>query len=442
MSFLLALIDAVLISASWFGAYFTRRALNDVFGYSINELTPYIKGVPLIVGAWLLINLSLGLYRRRKRTMTEELRGVLNLSFLGALVSMSLGFLFRELQFGRSVILLFAVYSFVVLSISRYAIAAGKEKHVLIFGSGTLALRLLQKLQDHPEPYNVVGFLSEEAQDVGKDINGHKVLGTLSSLRDVVHKFKPDEIIVASRELHLDAVMDTIMRYEDLPVKFRAIVKGFDALSYGMGVEFIGDLPIVEFGLGHTSPLYDITKRIFDITLATFVTIITFPIWILSAILIKLDSKGPVFFAQERVGYKGKKFKIIKFRTMYQDVPKYALSPRDPTDPRITRVGKFLRRWSIDELPQMINVLKGDMSFVGPRPEMPQIVEQYKPWQRKRLDVRPGLTGLWQILGRKELPLESNLQYDFVYLRNRSFAFDLTMVMKTIPALLRKKGSF
>jgi len=166
------------------------------------------------------------------------------------------------------------------------------------------------------------------------------------------------------------------------------------------------------------------------------------PVFIVIAIAIKIDSPGPVFFIQERVGKDGKIFKVIKFRTMYKDTPKFALSPRSQGDPRITKVGAFLRRWSLDELPQLINVLKGEMSLVGPRPEMPQIVEEYEPWQRERLKVKPGITGIWQILGRKDLPLEKNIQYDLIYVKNRSFLLDIIIILKTIPLVIKGKGAY
>ena len=183
-------------------------------------------------------------------------------------------------------------------------------------------------------------------------------------------------------------------------------------------------------------------KRAFDIVVSTVVILLTFPFWILIMIAIRLETDGPAIFKQERVGQNGKVFKIRKFRTMRSDVDKYEYSPSSPDDRRITKVGAFLRKTSLDEFPQFLNVLNGDMSMVGPRPEMPFIVEKYKDWERQRLKVKPGLTGLWQIMGRKDLPLHESLEYDFYYIKNQSLLLDLTILIKTIPIILLGKGAY
>jgi lipopolysaccharide/colanic/teichoic acid biosynthesis glycosyltransferase len=162
----------------------------------------------------------------------------------------------------------------------------------------------------------------------------------------------------------------------------------------------------------------------------------------LIALLIKLDSRGPVLFRQKRVGLGGRQFSMLKFRTMQIDTDPYAVAPTDPNDSRITRIGHILRKFSFDEFPQLWNVLQGEMSMVGPRPEMPFIVDQYEPWQRRRLDVKPGVTGLWQIVGRKNLPLALNIEYDFYYIKNQSLFFDIVILLKTIPAVIFGKGAF
>jgi lipopolysaccharide/colanic/teichoic acid biosynthesis glycosyltransferase len=162
--------------------------------------------------------------------------------------------------------------------------------------------------------------------------------------------------------------------------------------------------------------------------------------WI--ALGIRRDTKGPVFFKQERVGRDGKRFLIYKYRTMHVEAPPYDYAPTAEEDPRITRFGRWLRRTSLDELPQLLNVLRGEMSMVGPRPEMPFLVDKYEPWQRRRLDVKPGITGLWQVIGRKNLPLHLNMQYDFYYIKNQSLLLDLEILFRTIPAVLKGKGAF
>jgi lipopolysaccharide/colanic/teichoic acid biosynthesis glycosyltransferase len=182
--------------------------------------------------------------------------------------------------------------------------------------------------------------------------------------------------------------------------------------------------------------------RVFDIVGALnglFITVLIFPI---VAVLIKKDSAGPVLVSQKRIGKDGRSFTLYKFRTMHNGTELYAYAPRAGADSRITRVGRFLRKSSIDEMPQFWNVLKGEMSIVGPRPEMPFIVENYEPWQRVRLEVKPGITGLWQIFGRKDLPLHLHLEHDIYYVFNRSFFFDLAIILKTFPHLIVPRGAY
>ena len=216
----------------------------------------------------------------------------------------------------------------------------------------------------------------------------------------------------------------------------------FGVLTERTGLGELDGIPIYSLGIGSISGWSKILKRAMDFTFSLIGIIISLPLWIIIPISIKLDSRGPVFFIQERVGEKGRIFNMLKFRTMRSDVHPFDYAPRSPDDPRITRVGRVIRRMSLDELPQLINVLKGDMSLVGPRPEMPFIVKKYQDWQRKRLEVKPGITGLWQIMGRKDLPLHENLEYDFYYIKNQSLLLDFVILIKTIPQVLLGRGAY
>lgn len=183
-------------------------------------------------------------------------------------------------------------------------------------------------------------------------------------------------------------------------------------------------------------------KRLFDSVLAGCGVVLLLPLFALLGLVIKLDSPGPVFYRATRIGKGGQPFSMLKFRTMVAGADRQGPAVTASGDRRITRVGRWLRRSKLDELPQLINVLRGEMSLVGPRPEMPFLVEQYRPWQRLRLQVRPGLTGLWQILGRKDLPLVENIEYDFYYISHRSLAMDLMIMLRTIPVVLFGKGAY
>jgi lipopolysaccharide/colanic/teichoic acid biosynthesis glycosyltransferase len=165
--------------------------------------------------------------------------------------------------------------------------------------------------------------------------------------------------------------------------------------------------------------------------MAVILLLLALPVWAILAVLIRCDSKGPVFFHQRRVGTRGKPFQLYKFRTMHTDAPKFDFHPTTSDDPRITRVGRWLRRTSLDELPQLINIIKGEMSLVGPRPEMPFIVDQYGRGHRQRLEVIPGLTGLWQLSADRRFLIHENIQYDLYYIRNRNFFMDVAILLHT-----------
>jgi lipopolysaccharide/colanic/teichoic acid biosynthesis glycosyltransferase len=182
--------------------------------------------------------------------------------------------------------------------------------------------------------------------------------------------------------------------------------------------------------------LYELQKRFVDIIAASTLMVLFSPLLFLIAILIRLDSPGPALFIQKRVGRNGKLFCIVKFRSMFVEAPIYAASPTSSRDPRITRIGRLLRRMSLDELPQLINVLLGTMSLVGPRPEMPFVVERYDERQQQRLQVTPGITGIWQLSADRSFPIHHNIQYDLYYIRNRSFFMDVAILIHTLAFAL------
>jgi exopolysaccharide biosynthesis polyprenyl glycosylphosphotransferase len=445
--------DMVILSLSWLLSYWTRTKLVPLFGYQINPLASYIKALPIIIISWIGGGYLYGLYRRRKDiTPLEEIQTFIKSVLLGAGIVMSIAFLFREFYLGRSVVLLFNIYTFFLLGIFRLIYHKVERelrkrgygrRNVIIVGAGVTGARVLQKIQDNPEVgFNVIGFIDADPEKVGKKIGGVEVLGTPDKIEDLIKRYQVDEVVIALPSMPRDKVMEWVAEMENTGVRFRLVSEAFSVLSKESRVELIGDFPLLELGSGEVSPFYPVLKRAMDLLIASFLLILTIPLWVIIAIGIKLDSKGPVFFKQERVGYKGKRFVLYKFRTMFVHTPPFSESPKDENDPRITRFGRFLRRTSLDELPQLINVIKGEMSLVGPRPEMPFIVERYSKWERKRLDVKPGITGLWQILGRKNLPLQENIHYDFYYIKNRSIILDLMILLKTIPAVLKRKGAY
>jgi len=445
--------DVILVSAGWIAAYAFRHALNDVLGYPINSFYWYLRALPLVVLPWIVSCWFFGIYgRSRMSTGLDQVQSLFRGVALGLLVVSSLSFFFKELEFGRVVVLACAGFNLAFQGASRMIFHRIQERlrlsgdhdvSALIIGTGITAIRLLQKLQDHRETgYEVVGFLDDDYQPGCKDVANRPVLGTVESLRAVALERGVNEVFIADPSLGHTRMLLLVLDCEDLRITFRVVTNLFEVLTAGTPVDLVDDLPVVRLGREQVPRSYAPLKRAFDVVGALVGIVLTAPLVSWCALRTIRTSPGPAFFAQERSGQNGRKFRMYKFRTMHDDVDRYAVAPRDSNDDRITPYGRWLRGTSIDELPQLWNVLKGDMSLVGPRPEMPFIAETYDDWQRRRLSVKPGITGLWQILGRKDLPMHENLQYDFYYIRNRSLSLDLSILLRTVGAVLSRRGAF
>ncbi len=445
--------DTILVSIGWIGAYWLRFALNDVLGAPINSFDVYFHSLPLVVAPWMFCCWLFGIYRSsRVSTLVEEFQTLFRGVALGLLVVSSISFFFRELHFGRTVVLACVGLNLVLQGMSRVVFHKIEDRMrrsgehdvpVLIAGTGVSAIRVLQKLQDHPEiGYHVVGFVDDSDEKERKDVANRPVLGHIDDLREIAVAHGVREVFVAMPSLSHTRMLSIVLDCEDLGMTFRVVTNLFEVLTAGTPIDLVDDLPLVRLGRQHAPPLYEPIKRMLDVIGACIALVLLGPVMLWCSRRIVRESSGPAIFKQGRVGRDGKIFQIQKFRTMYEEVEHYAVAPKDGSDPRVTPFGRFLRITSIDELPQLFNVLKGEMSLVGPRPEMPFIVDTYDEWQRRRLSVMPGITGLWQILGRKDLPMHENLQYDFYYIRNRSLGHDLSILARTVGAVMSRRGAF
>jgi exopolysaccharide biosynthesis polyprenyl glycosylphosphotransferase len=445
--------DTILVSLGWLGAYVLRYALNDAMGSNINPFEVYLRSLPLVVGPWILSCWIFGIYRStRMTTLVEEFQTLFRGAALGLLVVASISFFFRELHFGRVVVVACAGFNLVLQGVSRVAFHRIEERMrrsgehdvpVLIAGTGVSAIRLLQKLQDHPEiGYHVVGFVDDTHAEERKDVANRPVLGHIDDLREIAVSERVKEVFVAMPSLNHTRMLSLVLDCEDLGITFRVVTNLFEVLTAGTPIDLVDDLPLVRLGRQRAHVFYEPVKRLTDILGAAVGLILFGPVMLWCARRIVRESPGPALFCQSRVGKDGVTFVVHKFRTMHIDVDPYEVAPRERNDPRITPFGRWLRATSLDELPQLLDVLAGHMSLVGPRPEMPFIVDTYDDWQRRRLAVKPGITGLWQILGRKDLPMHQNLQYDFYYIRNRSIAHDLSIMIRTVGAVLSRRGAF
>lgn len=325
---------------------------------------------------------------------------------------------------------------------------------VLLVGAGKVGCDVvLQLSQQHWSSLEIVGFLDDDKEKVGISCAGYPVLGALDDVYDVVRGQQIDEVILAL-PLHAHMRMrNLIVQLQELPVHVHVVPDYFDLAFHGASIETIGGIPLI----GLRDPAIDgfqrFIKRLMDLSIAGIGLLFLWPIMLVIAILIKIEDGGPIFYRGPRIGENGRAFHMLKFRSMIINADKLHVTVnrtddegrlifKQATDPRVTQVGRFLRRTSLDELPQLFNVVRGEMSLVGPRPELPWLVESYAPWQRKRFAVPQGMTGWWQVNGRSDNPMHLNTDQDLYYVQNYSLWLDIQILWRTIAVVLRGRGAY
>lgn len=329
-----------------------------------------------------------------------------------------------------------------------------QEVRVLIVGAGKVGRQVAQEIQTQSwTGLTLIGYLDDDLTKQGNVLDGVPVLGTLAAANRLVQSQRIDEVILALPLRAHGPLEDLVFALQTLPVRVRVVPDFFDLAIFRATIDDFGGIPLI----GLRDPAIDgynrAIKRAFDLLIAVFGLLIIWPLLLLVAIAIKLDSPGPVLFRQQRVGENARLFTMIKFRSMVVDAEKRqaevlktvddgVIMHKTANDPRITRVGHFIRRTSLDELPQLFNVLKGDMSLVGPRPELPFLVERYERWQRQRFAVPPGMTGWWQVNGRSDKLMHLHTEDDLYYIRNYSPLLDLQILWRTIAVVLRGRGAY
>ncbi len=448
-------IDVLAFSLIWRAAWELRAALNSRFPNPINLFIQYREALPWLLGIWLVVLAACRLYAHRDRISSLNQAGdIIKAGLLLLVVSLAFANLTKSrFSLGNAVIGFSTLGMTAYLYLSRSMLRMFKERlcrrgvgltRAAIIGAGETGRRVALRIQNHPEiGYELVGFIDRRAAELGDNVAGLPLIGDGSELVDLLLRYRIEEVFLAVPSMDQNLAFKLVVQCEAANVHFK-IVKN-DLLQVIMDrvkIDEIGDFPVILLREGRLTPLGSFVKRSMDLALAIPTFVLISPVMALICVLIKLDSRGPAMFAHDRVGKDGKIFRLYKFRTMSTETNPYAVAPGDQFDSRITRMGRFLRKTSLDELPQLWNVITGDMSLVGPRPEMPFIVEQYEPWQRRRLDAPQGITGLWQIAGRKQLPLHYNLEYDFYYIRNWTLLLDVAILLRTIPAVLLGKGAF
>ncbi|CAN5181507.1 sugar transferase [soil metagenome] len=454
------------------------------------DFAPYVGVLFFIIPIRLAMFISQRIYRFHGAfSYIAEFIKIFKAVALGSLLIIAFtflfrgGFAFREFSYSRGVFALDFALALLVFSIFhlglRYLQTLIRRRDInliptLIVGTNAEAEQTIRELQERSDlGYRVVGIVvSDEFKVQGSrfkvqthDSKEVPIVGNLNDLPEIIRELEIQEVIITDNQIPSEKLFEAMMKIgRKQKVEFRLAPSLFNFLPQKTSVEQIGILPMVRLFREPLSDAERFIKRISDILISAVTLILLSPVWFLTALFIKFDSRGAILFKQERVGMDGRKFLCYKFRTMKADADESihretyrknieglreanAGDDEKPVfgkvknDARITKIGKFLRRTSLDELPQFLNVLKGEMSVVGARPPIPYEVENYDIWHRKRLDMKPGITGLWQVSGRNRLTFEEMVKIDLYYIENWSLWLDLKIILLTLPAILRGDGA-
>jgi len=428
---------------------------NSQLGKHVQYSIRSVFGVSFAFAILVLLMLDrVGAYERGNGLLRiRETEQVLRVSIQAFLV-VFIGSLFSRLLVSRWLL---------VISVTIVPIALFLEKHfvykivrtlhsrgygiekVLIYGSGSTGRRVFSALCRSPKlGLDPVAFVDDDSSRAGNLVfemsyDRRKSAPVINGpvTKDLIERHRADLIIIAIPLISHEMFIEIINQASAAHARTVFVPSQLFPSELLLDYDDIDGVLLASFDKNSQRKAYELTKRIGDVIGSLLLMVIGAPVFFLLWILVKLDSRGPAIFRQERVGQHGAGFQMLKFRTMHSDAPQYERSPSVSSDPRITRFGKFLRRTSLDELPQLINVLRGEMSLVGPRPEMPFIVSTYNLRHRQRLEVKPGLTGLWQLSGDRAFLIHENLEYDLYYIQRRNFFMDLAILLHTSVFAMR-----
>ena len=482
----LVVMDALAATVSFMLAFYARERVS-VFAPEgglawSDRFAPYGALLVLVVVIRLLSFRYCDLYRvRGEFSFVDDAIRIFKAAAIGSLLIVAAAFLyrggfeFRAFSYARGVfiadffivLIIAGVVRFVMRSVQTFV----RSRQInliptLVVGRGPEASLFIREMRERPAlGYRVIGVVETGPSVPAESLSYEDVpiIGRLEQLPEVIRDSGANEVIIADPQVNGDALFEVMMRCgRRRGVEFRIAPSLFNCLPRKTEIDQIGVLPMIRLFREPLSSGARILKRTFDLIFAALAITLLFPLWLLIALLIKLDSKGPVFYTQERVGMDGRLFLLYKFRTMkagadselHREYQRAFIAGRaeanlgndtQPTykllaDPRITRIGKILRRISLDEVPQLLNILAGDMSLVGPRPPIPYEVEAYELWHRKRLDMKPGVTGLWQVSGRNRLPFEEMVRLDLFYIENWSLLLDIKIILRTGFVMLGGEG--
>jgi exopolysaccharide biosynthesis polyprenyl glycosylphosphotransferase len=461
---LFGISDILLIGVAFELAYATRGrlALEHFFALPRPEKA-LLAGWSMLV--WIALGYWWELYDHIDTAHPRLiLRDAFHQCLLGA-ASVILFEYFQRMDLSRAFVALFAVYAWILLCLFRLNAGRvmrvlrrefGSPHYVMVAGTGDAALKLGRELEA-AAPYGIrlTGFLADTQAraeiEPEVELDAKYPVRALSALPELLRQHVIDEIIFAVDSRRLAELEEIFLLCDEEGVRTRVAVDFFPHVNSQVYLDRLGSAPLLTFSATPHDEIRLLVKRVTDILLASAALVLLAPVMLLTALIIRLTSPGPAIFRQVRCGLNGRQFVFYKFRSMHANAHEMReslrhLSERETAfkirnDPRLTPIGRWLRKFSIDEWPQLWNVLKGDMSLVGPRPAVPEEVEQYKRWQRRRLRMRPGLTCLWAVCGRDAVDFETWMRLDMQYIDSWSLALDWKIILRTIPQVLSGRGA-
>ncbi len=467
LRFLILGLDIVLVNLAFGLAYIIRyrlqwfRAVDPAYYTDFGAYLPFAFLLTvLLISAYAME----GLYgEQRGRRFWDDFYGIFNGTTTGLGITIIIVFFWRPLFYSRLIFAYTAVLVIALLSLERIilrAVLARLRKRgigvarVLIVGAGELGRMVMRNIVANPDlGYKAVGFVDDNPEK-STDIGPIRALGDLDRLPEILKKEDIDEVIITLPWQSYRRIMRVMTQSERAGVRARVVPDLFQLRLGRVEVASLNGIPLIGLREMRLSRHQLIIKRGMDVVLSSLALVILAPLLGVIALAIKVDSPdGPVLFRQVRVGKDGRLFHLYKFRSMIPEAELIKQHLKDlneadgplfkiRNDPRLTRVGRILRRFSLDELPQLVNVLRGEMSLVGPRPALPEEVAQYEPWHHKRLTVTPGITGLWQISGRSDLSFDEMMLLDVYYVENWSLLLDLRILLLTIPKVILGEGAY
>ena len=464
---LLRISDLVLIAVAFVLAYWLRYRVQWFLAVDPSNQADLVTYMPFGLALVFLLFCSFQFSRvyrfRRDRIWLEEVYTIASATTIGVVVLIILNLTFGQLSFSRLIFLYTAALVTLLLGISRGIIYAARSylrnqriglERVVLVGVGDVGLMVLRTIAARPSlGYELVGFLDDNPAKNRTDIGRFQALGPLDNFADILQAHDIDTAIICLPWQSHRIVAHLLHVCEQTGIKAQIVPDFFQMTKNQMKVEQLNGIPLITTRDVSIAGWNLFVKRALDVTLATVTLVVALPLGALIALCIRLESPGPILYSQTRIGRNGQPFKIYKFRSMIVDADTQldqmaelneASGPlfkmRD--DPRRTATGRILRRFSLDELPNLINVFRSEMSLVGPRPNVPAEVAQYKDWHRKRLSVSPGMTGLWQVSGRSDLTFDEMVLLDIYYAENWTPTLDMNILLRTIPKVLAAEGAY